>query len=54
MMTTAIMLQINNRWRMAIDCFLEESAQSISAEVLCVESVNMVCSGEHERDAKKS
>lgn len=53
-MTTAIMLLINNRWHTALTVFLEESEQSISAEVFCVEFVNMMCAGKQERDAKKS
>lgn len=36
-----------------LDCFLEESEQSISAEIFYVESVNMMWAGEQERDAKK-
>lgn len=52
-MTTAIMLLINNRWRMALTVSLKESAQSISAEVFCVEYVNMMYAGEQESDAKK-
>lgn len=36
-----------------LDCFLEESEQSFSAKVFCVEFVNMMWIGEQETDARK-